>query len=57
MYQTFNGWKRNGRVVIQGTKGLFRNEYGDYMYHVSQTVPRGSNVFIPRLPIRQVIYC
>lgn len=41
MYKTFNGWKRAGRVVERGGRGEFRNEYGDMMFHRSQTVPRG----------------
>lgn len=41
MYNTFNGWKLRGRVVIAGERGAYRNEYGDYMYHISQTTVRG----------------
>lgn len=37
MYQTYNGWKLRGRQVRFGEKGCFRNEYGDYMFHKSQT--------------------
>lgn len=37
MYKTFNGWKLAGRVVMLGQKGQFRNEYGDMMFHKSQT--------------------
>lgn len=37
MHRTFNGWKLHGRVVKAGEKGLFRNEYGDYMFHRDQT--------------------
>mgnify|MGYP006932321446 CR=1 FL=1 len=37
MYNTFNGWKRFGRAVRLGERGCFRNEYGDYMFHESQT--------------------
>lgn len=48
MYNTFNGWKRHGRVVASGERGCYRNEYGDMMYHVGKTVPRGSNL----VPIR-----
>lgn len=40
-YSTFNGWKQRGRVVAQGERGQFRNEYGDKMFHRSQTVPIG----------------
>ena len=40
-YVTFNGWKRAGRVVDAGQRGRFRNEYGDMMFHRSQTVPIG----------------
>lgn len=42
MYKTFNGWKIAGRVVAAGERGQFRNEYGDKMFHISQTVGRGS---------------
>jgi len=42
MYKTFNGWKLAGRVVCQGERGAFRNEYGDKMFHINQTVKRGS---------------
>ena len=41
MHNTFNGWKLRGRVVMQGERGLFRNEYGDMMFHRSQTTPIG----------------
>lgn len=41
MNNTFNGWKLRGRVVMQGERGLFRNEYGDMMFHRSQTTPIG----------------
>lgn len=37
MYKTFNGWKLAGRVVDQGQRGQFRNEYGDFMFHKNQT--------------------
>lgn len=37
MYNTFNGWKFTGRHVIAGERGKFRNEYGDFMFHKSQT--------------------
>ena len=37
MYNTFNGWKLQGRQVTLGSKGCYRNEYGDYMFHKSQT--------------------
>jgi hypothetical protein len=36
-YSTFNGWKLRGRVVKHGEKGMFRNEYGDMMFHRNQT--------------------
>jgi hypothetical protein len=42
MYNTFNGWKRQGRVVEIGSRSGVRNEYGDKMFHISQTVRRGS---------------
>lgn len=41
MYSTFNGWKQKGRVVAQGQRGSFRNEYGDKMFHMNQTLPIG----------------
>ena len=41
MHSTFNGWKQQGRVVAFGERGQFRNEYGDKMFHKSQTVPIG----------------
>lgn len=34
---TFNGWKREGRVVKQGQRSAFRNEYGDAMFYRHQT--------------------
>lgn len=37
MYNTFNGWKLKGRRVMAGERGSHRNEYGDYMFHKSQT--------------------
>jgi len=40
-YSTFNGWKLQGRVVKQGERGQYRNEYGDKMFHRSQTKPIG----------------
>jgi len=40
-YSTFNGWKLQGRVVKQGERGQYRNEYGDKMFHRSQTTPIG----------------
>lgn len=42
MYKTFNGWKLAGRVVAAGERGSHRNEYGDKMFHISQTVKKGS---------------
>lgn len=41
MYNTFNGWKKRGRVVASGERGSHYNEYGDMLFHVSQTVPKG----------------
>lgn len=38
MYNTYNGWKLQGRSVDFGQKGQYRNEYGDMMFHKSQTV-------------------
>jgi hypothetical protein len=37
MFNTFNGWKKRGRVVMQGERGRYENEYGDKMFHKSQT--------------------
>lgn len=37
MDNTFNGWKLKGRVVRRGERGLYRNEYGDYMFSREQT--------------------
>lgn len=54
MYSTFNGWKLQGRVVEYGQKSQFRNEYGDKMFHINQTVLRGAPNY-PRLyptPVR-----
>lgn len=45
MYSTFNGWKLQGRVVEYGAKSFTRNEYGDKMFHINQTVRRGSNSY------------
>jgi hypothetical protein len=42
MYCTFNGWKQRGRVVDFGQRGQFRNEYGDMMFHESQTKIKGT---------------
>ena len=44
MYSTFNGWKLRGRVVAVGETGSHRNEYGDMLFHKSQTVPKGATV-------------
>lgn len=41
-YGTFNGWKKQGRVVCQGQKCTHYNEYGDAMFHRSQTKPIGN---------------
>ena len=41
MFKTFNGWKKAGRVVMQGQRGQFENEYGDKMFSVEQTCPIG----------------
>lgn len=38
-FNTYNGWKLRGRQVAGGEKGLFRNEYGDYMFSKAQTIP------------------
>lgn len=56
-YNTFNGWKMQGRVVEYGSRSNTRNEYGDKMFHVSQTVPRGSDFYpypAPRPRVRYV---
>ena len=36
MHNTFNGWKKRGRVVAAGERGRYENEYGDKMFHKSQ---------------------
>lgn len=41
MYNTFNGWKKRGRVVMQGQRGQYENEYGDKMFHKNQTTMIG----------------
>lgn len=46
MYKTFNGWKLAGRIVAQGERSSIRNEYGDKMFHKSQTVRRGPSIRI-----------
>lgn len=48
MYKTFNGWKLAGRVVAAGERSNLRNEYGDKLFHTSQTVIRGSSTYIER---------
>lgn len=40
MYNTFNGWRLKGRQVMAGERGSHRNEYGDMMFHKSQTCLR-----------------
>ena len=52
MYNTFNGWKLRGRVVAVGERGSHRNVYGDMMYSIYQTVPRGSSFCYP-IPFRR----
>lgn len=49
MHNTFNGWKQQGRVVISGERGRYRNEYGDYMFHISQTKERFPRIRIDSL--------
>ena len=39
-YNTYNGWKLRGRQVMEGERGLFRNEYGDMMFSLYQTRAR-----------------
>ena len=41
MFNTFNGWKKRGRAVMSGERGGYENEYGDKMFHSSQTTPIG----------------
>lgn len=41
MYSTFNGCKRKGRVVTQGQRGVYENEYGYKMFHRNQTLSIG----------------
>lgn len=38
-HNTYNGWKLRGRLVMEGELGLFRNEYGDFMFSKDQTLP------------------
>ncbi len=45
VWNTFNGWKQLGRVVAAGERSSYRNEYGDKMFHKSQTVCRGCRGF------------
>ncbi len=37
-YNTYNGWKLRGRQVMEGERGRFRNEYGDWVFSRDQTV-------------------
>ena len=53
MYCTFNGWKRQGRVVAAGEKGQYRNEYGDKMFSKDQTVPIGG---VERITVYRDVY-
>lgn len=41
MFNTFNGWKKRGRVVMAGQRGQYENEYGDKMFSKEQTCPIG----------------
>ena len=41
-YNTYNGWKLRGRQVMEGERGLFRNEYGDMMFSRDQTIKKFS---------------
>lgn len=54
MYSTFNGWKLQGRVVEYGSRSYRRNEYGDKMFHINQTVPRGSSRYYPAVRVKYV---
>ena len=38
-YNTYTGWNIRGRLVCANQKGLFRNEYGDFMFSKDQTLP------------------
>lgn len=40
-YNTFQGWKAQGRVVMMGERSKFRNEYNDPMFSRAQTTPIG----------------
>lgn len=46
-YGTYNGWRRQGRTVMQGERAEGRNEWGDKIFHISQTT---------KLPRRHVTY-
>lgn len=46
MYGTFNGWKRQGRVVAAGEQSHRRNDWGDKIFHINQTVPQASRVVV-----------
>lgn len=37
MFNTFNGWKAKGRVVMAGEKSQYKNQFNDGMFHRSQT--------------------
>ncbi len=39
-YNTYFGGKLCGRLVMEGERGLFRNEDGDMMFSRDQTVSR-----------------
>lgn len=44
-YNTYNGWKLRGRQVMEGERGIFRNEYGDWMFSRDQTVSEFKDSF------------
>lgn len=52
MYNTFNGWKRQGRVVVMGERAHSYNMYGDGMYHICQTTSRGNPAMFNPSPRR-----
>jgi len=58
MYNTFNGWKLRGRVVRCGERGAFRNEYGDMMFHRTQTKKKGKpvEVVVVARPVERIFY-
>lgn len=38
-WDSFRGWRSRGRTVTAGTQSKLRNEIGEHLFHISQTVP------------------